>query len=117
MRLQANENVPGDAVDALRRAGHDVTWIREGSPGLSDPDVLHLAVQEQRVLITFDKDFGELAFRAGLPATCGVILFRIPMTSALAIANFIVAAVNSRSDWVGQFTVINEQRIRMRPLP
>jgi predicted nuclease of predicted toxin-antitoxin system len=81
MRLLANENVPGDAVTALRRQGYDVVWIWEDSPGVSDIQVLARAHKEDRILITFDKDFGELAFRYGLPATCGIILFRIVTSS------------------------------------
>ena len=59
MRLCANENVPGDCVDALRRREHGVRWVRETSPGSSDDQVLSLAQNEQRLLLTFDKDFGE----------------------------------------------------------
>jgi predicted nuclease of predicted toxin-antitoxin system len=68
MLLLANENFPLDAVEALRTAGHDVLWIRTESPGIADTEVLARAVAERRVLITFDKDFGELAFRSKLPA-------------------------------------------------
>jgi predicted nuclease of predicted toxin-antitoxin system len=63
MRILANENFPGDAVNALRLEGHDVAWIREDAPGSLDTQVLQRAQDEERVLITFDKDFGELAFR------------------------------------------------------
>ena len=64
MRFLANENFPGAAVAAL---------------GASDPDVLAWAAREQRILLTFDKDFGELAQRSALPTTCGVVLLRLPM--------------------------------------
>ncbi len=68
MRFLANENMPGDAVSALRAAGMDVLWVRQDSPGLNDIDVLAWAVREKRILLTFDKDFGELAFRSHLPS-------------------------------------------------
>jgi predicted nuclease of predicted toxin-antitoxin system len=61
MRFLANENFPGAAVTALQAAGHEVVWVRTAAPGASDPDVLAWAAREQRVLLTFDKDFGELA--------------------------------------------------------
>ena len=54
MRLLANENFPGDAIIALRDAGHDVVWIRTEAPGSSDGDVLARAQRENRILITFD---------------------------------------------------------------
>ena len=63
MRLLANENFPLDAVEALRAEGHDVAWIREDARGSVEEKVLERAQHEERIVITFDKDFGELAFR------------------------------------------------------
>lgn len=74
MTFLANENFPLDAVEALRRAGHDVAWVRTDAPGSTDSQVLARAVAEGRLLLTFDKDFGDLAFHAGLPAGCGIVL-------------------------------------------
>ncbi len=68
MRFLANENFPADAVSALRDQEHDVAWIRTDSPGISDLEVLDRAQREDRILITFDKDFGEPAFRLKLPS-------------------------------------------------
>ena len=86
MRLLVNENFPGVAIAALRLRGHDVIWIREDSPGIDDRAVLSRATVEERILITFDKDFGELVFRLGLNAPSGVILFRIPPDSPRFVA-------------------------------
>jgi predicted nuclease of predicted toxin-antitoxin system len=117
MRLLANENFPAAAVDALRSAGHDVAWVRTDAPGSDDRAVLARAVTEGRILLTFDKDFGELAFRAGLPASCGVVLFRISMGSPDEVARRAVGILASRTDWPGHFSVVEEHRLRMRPLP
>lgn len=117
MRLLANENFPLDAVEALRANGHDAAWIREDARGSSDEQVLVRAQQERRILVTFDKDFGELAFRSKLPATGGVILFCITASSSRRIAQAAVQALASRTDWAGHFSVIEDQRIRMTPLP
>ena len=116
MRFLVNENVPLDAVSALRETGHDVVWVRTDAPGSGDEVVLSRAVAEERVLITFDKDFGELAFHSRLPAKCGIILFRIPEKSSSYMANIVITAIESRTDWAGHFTVVEEFRIRMRPL-
>jgi hypothetical protein len=116
MRFLANENFPGAAVLALRASGHDVTWIRTDAPGSKDEDVLAMAVRENRILITFDKDFGELAWRMGLPATSGVILFRIPMPAPAGAGMKLAARIEERDDWPGHFTVIEPWRIRMRKL-
>ena len=58
MRFLADENFPSAAVAALEKAGHDVVWIGAAAPGSSDLDVLAWAAREERVLLTFDKDFG-----------------------------------------------------------
>ena len=117
MRILANENFPFDAVDALRAQGHDVFWVRSDAPGSSDEQVLARAQAENRIVVTFDKDFGELAFRYGLPASCGIILFRISADSSAHIARVAVAALRQRDDWAGHFAVIEDQRIRMTVLP
>lgn len=117
MRILANENFPEDAVVALRQAGHDVAWVRTDAPGTSDQQVLQRSQAEDRVLITFDKDFGELAFRVRLPASCGIILFRISTPSSAHIAQAAVQALAQRTDWRGNFSVIEDDRIRMTALP
>jgi predicted nuclease of predicted toxin-antitoxin system len=61
MRFLADENIPGDAVAELEAAGHDIISIRIAAPGSKDEDVLALAVRETRIILTFDKDFGELS--------------------------------------------------------
>ena len=116
MRFLADENFPRVAVDALRADGHDIGWVLTNSPGLSDRSVLARAVKEERVLLTFDTDFGELAFRFGLPATCGIILFRLPTLLPQEQAEIVRETVSNRSDWPSHFSVVDEERIRMRPL-
>ncbi len=54
-KFLANENVPGEVVEAARLAGHDLAWIAELSPGADDDDVLATALAQSRVLVTFDK--------------------------------------------------------------
>ena len=117
MRLVANGNFPGEAVEALQNRGHDVLWIRITAPGSDDESVLAQAQAESRVLLTFDKDFGELAFRSKLPASSGVILFRIGMPSAAHVAEVVTRVIDSREDWVGHFSVVDDRRIRMTRLP
>ncbi|MCY3841993.1 MAG: DUF5615 family PIN-like protein, partial [Acidobacteria bacterium] len=61
----ANENIAGAVVRALRQRGHDVLSVRESMRGADDLSVLRRAGNERRLIITHDKDFGELAFRDG----------------------------------------------------
>jgi predicted nuclease of predicted toxin-antitoxin system len=117
VQFLANENISLDAVEAIRGIGHDVAWIRTDAPGSKDRDILKRAVNEQRILLTFDKDFGNLAYQFGLPAACGIVLFRLRASSSQALATSVVTALQSRTDWAGQFSVVEAGRIRMRPLP
>jgi predicted nuclease of predicted toxin-antitoxin system len=117
MRILANENFPSEAILALRKHEHDFVWIRIEAPGSSDQEVIARTSAESRLLVTFDKDFGELAFRSKLPAVCGIVLFRISAPSAAHVARAAVAALESRPDWAGNFAVVENHRIRMRPLP
>jgi predicted nuclease of predicted toxin-antitoxin system len=116
MRILANENFPGDAVTAMRGAGHDVAWVRALRPGISDVDVLAWGLAEGRILVTFDKDFGELAFKSNPPANCGIILFRIRKQSPEYVANRAVEILNARTDWAGHFSVVEDDRVRMTRL-
>jgi len=102
MRLLANENFPLDAVQASR--------------GAPDDKILLRAQEENRIVVTFDKDFGELAFRSKLPAQSGIILFRITPKSSQYIAQAAVQALASRDNWVGHFSVVEDNRIRMTSL-
>jgi len=117
MRFLADENFPGDAVTALRAAGQDVLWIRTDAPGITDQDVLSRSLRDARVLLTFDKDFGELAWRSGLPASCGIVLFRLPALSPTGVGKVIADVLTGRDDWPGHFSVVEPGRIRVRVLP
>lgn len=116
MRFLADENFPASAVAALRSTGYDVVWIRTLSPGISDPEVLKFAQTDDLILLTFDKDFGELAFVTELPATSGIILFRIQSPSSIVLTEKIIAAIELRDDWAGHFSTIDDNKIRMREL-
>jgi predicted nuclease of predicted toxin-antitoxin system len=116
MRILANENIPGDAITALRAHGHDVAWVRADAPGSSDEANLARAASEQRLLITLDKDFGELVFHRGLAASCGVVLFRISAATSSAVAERIAGTLDSRTDWANHFSVVDDRRIRILPL-
>lgn len=100
-------------MTALRAAGHDVAWVRADAPGSRDEDVLARAIAQRRILLTFDKDFGELAWRSALPADCGIILFRLAMPPAAAVGATLASIVTARTDWAGHFSL----RRRSAPHP
>jgi predicted nuclease of predicted toxin-antitoxin system len=94
-----------------------VVWARTDAPGSSDRQVLERAAREERLLITLDKDFGELAFRSKLPALSGIILLRVQAPDPSVLTRITLAALDERDDWAGHFSVVEHDRIRMTPLP
>lgn len=118
MRFLANENIPAESVRRLREAGHDVLAISESLAGAKDPDVLARAREEGRILLTFDRDYGELVYRRGLPVPLGIIYLRFVPQAPGEVAD-VVEQLKASFDLVleGRYTVIDSDRIRQRPLP
>jgi predicted nuclease of predicted toxin-antitoxin system len=108
----ADENFPGPAIRLLRERGFDVIWIRESSPGITDEEVILKAIDENRVLLTFDKDFGEMAHVRGLSSSKGVVLFRISTKNPAEASEVIMKVLSSDFEWVGYFSVITASGIR-----
>ena len=117
MRFLADENFPRPALEALRNAGCEIFSVAEERPGISDEEVAAFCSESQRVLLTFDKDFGELVFRRGLSAGSGVVLFRLIPESLEEAADAALALVKSQPDLNGTFCVVTRDRIRVRPMP
>ena len=118
MRFLANENFPLASVRWLRQAGHDVTSVLEISAGAKDTAVLDRAARENRILLTFDRDYGELIYRRNLPAPAGVIYLRFapetPEEAAIVVSALgQVAGLQLK----GRYTVVDRQKVRQRPLP
>ena len=115
MNFVADENIDRQIVDGLRQNGHDVWSIAEQESGISDEVVLEQARLRAAVLITGDKDFGELVFRMRR-VSHGVVLVRLPGISPLTRAMHVLDAItNSASRLVGSFTVIDSTGLRIRP--
>ena len=117
LRFVANENISGTVIERLRAAGHDVLSVKETMRGQTDTAILARVQDEERVLITQDKGFGELAFRWGLPVSCGAILLRLGGDDSKRDNRRAIQAILSRADWVGHFSVVSDDRIRTRSLP
>jgi predicted nuclease of predicted toxin-antitoxin system len=117
MKLLADENISSSVVRALSEGGYDILWVRTESPGSSDLDVMKFACLEKRLILTCDKDFGELVMKDHIRPPTGIILIRLPLMNPAHMAEHILTIFKSRSDWENHFSVIEEKRIRMRPLP
>jgi predicted nuclease of predicted toxin-antitoxin system len=117
MQFIANENIPLSSIVKIREYGYNVTAIIEEMPGVSDAEVLSLANREQRIVLTFDRDYGELIFRLKLPQPSGVIYFRfVPKTPEEPAEYILRFLVSTEITFENKFTIIERDRIRQRPL-
>ena len=117
MRFLADESCDFAVVRARRTAGHNVTAIVEISPRAEDEFVLDRALHEKRILITEDKDFGQLVC-ANKQASDGVIFIRFPAKLCRSLPQTVVQLVNRRGDaLIGCFVVVQPGRIRIGKNP
>jgi predicted nuclease of predicted toxin-antitoxin system len=116
MRWLADECVAASLVALLRAKDHDVLYVAEAAAGLSDVDVIALASHETRLLLTEDKDFGDLVFRRERVVP-GVVLMRIDSDNSVLKAERLTAAIERYGEGLfGRYMVIEEGRFRSRRL-
>jgi predicted nuclease of predicted toxin-antitoxin system len=116
LRILADENLAREIVASLRALGHDVRWVLTDAPGIRDEDVLSRATDEGRLLLTADKDFGEVKFRLGEEAPYGLLLLRVRGSTEF-LATVVLDALNAREDWSNVFAVLEADRLRVVQLP
>lgn len=114
----ADENVPRASIERLRTAGIDVRSVAERDPGILDVAVLELARAEGRLLLTFDRDFGELIYRRRHAAPAAVVYLRFapsdPHEPAVVFRRLLD---HGEIELEGRFTVVTRDQVRQRPLP
>ena|SRR4051794_25859359 len=111
-QIVADESVDFRIVNALRDAGLIVYAVAEEFPSISDRSVLSIAVEKQALLITEDKDFGELVFRLKLPHT-GVLLIRIEKADH-KLPSVIASIKDHYNDLINKFSVISDNKLRIK---
>ncbi len=117
MRFLVDENCEFSLVQTLRSAGHDVVAVAEVSPRAEDSQVIERALRQKRILVTEDKDFGQLVFAAG-KGSVGVLLIRYPGATRKSIGIEIVRFIEiDGSKLDGNFVVATPGRIRVSRLP
>ncbi|PYT97266.1 MAG: hypothetical protein DMG38_20335 [Acidobacteria bacterium] len=117
MNFVADESCARPVIQALREAGHDVVAIAEIAKGATDDQVLERALKEKRVLITEDRDFGELIYARGR-SSAGVILVRFPSRARRAKSATVIQAVSKLGSRLGDaFTVVEPGRLRISSRP
>ncbi len=116
MKLYADECCDRALVSALRQAGHDVEFALESAKGWSDSQILNRAYNEDRILVTEDKDFGELVYRLRKPSA-GIILLRIPVEQRSQKAERLLSVLTSLGSKIHHHLIaIDLEKIRIRPL-
>ena len=116
MRWLIDECVDAELAVALRQSGHDVIYMSEVAPRTTDVEVLSRAERENRLLLTEDKDFGDLVFRQAKPVR-GIVLIRIDPSRRLRKVARLRGAIDRFGDSLfGRYTVIEDARFRSRPL-
>ncbi len=114
MNLLADESVDRQIVERLRQGGHDTLYVAELSPSITDDEVLQQANNRGAMLVTADKDFGELVFRHGRVHT-GVVLLRLAGLPATVKAETVAQVFQERAaELQGAFSVISPGVIRIR---
>jgi len=114
MKFLVDESIEFPVVTFLRSIGHDVVSVAEDFPSVCDTDVLAAARRAKRILLTNDKDFGELIFLHGLPHQ-GVILLRLFEEDAQSkIDRLRVLLETHGDDFSGSFTVVSPDAVRIR---
>ena len=117
MRFLADECCDFAAVRILRAHGHDVLAVSEFQHSSVDKEVMELALAEDRILLTEDKDFGWLVF-AGRMESPGVILIRFPASARRLLAEAVLKVVSEyASELGGAFVVLRpgEARVSFGP--
>lgn len=115
MKFLADANTPGLLVDTLTSLGHDVFWAYT-VPRTPDTELIEKAARERRVVITFDKDFGELVFKQG--HAVAVVLIRLRETSMEGTVSVVMNLIRNEGENLYRlFCVIEKSRVRKTPLP
>ncbi len=114
MILLADENLDKSVVARLRADGHEVLAVAEMKPGIGDDTVLALANERKALLVTEDKDFGELVFRQGL-VHGGVILVRLAGLPASEKGELLSRTLAEHQGEITKaFTVLSRGALRIR---
>lgn len=116
IKLLANENIPKSTIILLRQNGIDITAIAEGYSGISDVQVLQMAEEQERIIVTFDRDYGELIFQKKLHFTIGLIYLRFIPQKPSEPAEILMNIFKREFTFKNKFSVIDRDKIRQRPI-
>jgi predicted nuclease of predicted toxin-antitoxin system len=114
MRILADENLPGPIVFRLRELGHDTTWVLTDYPSLKDPQILELAESQERIVLTLDNGFRQLALQRRTPINqCGVIVLRTDPCLLVNLMPLVDSVLRADRTWNGYVSIVTEYGIEM----
>ena len=114
MKFVADEGLDAPIIHALRNGGHEVYYIKDEHPGLSDDEVLKIANERGEILIANDKDFGELVYRLQ-QIHSGILLIRLSGIKPKEKAAIVLKAIEEHGkELYKAFTVINKTHVKIR---
>ena len=108
MKFIADENLGVRVPQYLKNLGFNIIWVKKVAPGKPDIQILEIANKEKRVLITLDKDFGELVFKEKF-VTAGVIFMRLKDESVENKKKVLLNLLTSKKDFYGKFTIVKDK--------
>ena len=115
MKWPANENFPLASKKLLAKNGFDIIHIGQTNGGISDEAVMKMAISQERTILTFDRDYGELIFKHGYQPPKGVVYFRWNSYQPEAPAQFLMTLLAQNEVAIEHtFTVIDTDTIRQR---
>lgn len=118
MKFLANENIPLASVNYISESGFCISSITQSCPGISDEQVLRKARSESSIIITFDRDYGELIFKKALPSPKGILYLRFLPAYPEEAGKILLMLFKSRHIILeNNFTIVERNKIRQRPLP
>lgn len=117
MKFLANENFPVPSIKILRADGIFVKSIIQETPGIDDEKVLDIASKEELIILTFDRDYGELVFRKKLSSPQGLIYFRLRPSNPEEPAQMLLSLIDRGDvELAKKFTIVEHGRIRQKKL-
>ena len=113
MKLLANENFPLRSVQYLKETGFDIIGVGIEFRGVSDEEVMELAISQERTILTFDSDYGELIFKYGYRPKAGVIYLRMATYSPVELGKWIEEIINPQQfEFENALIVIDSSGVR-----
>lgn len=114
MGFLANENFPWPSIVFLRENNVEITSIAEEYQGISDPEVMEIAISQKLTILTHDSDYGELIFKYGLKPESGVVFFRLNEFEPKDPGKILLDLISKNFSFANALTVIDKNSIRQR---